>query len=43
MNLSLNMTLELNVLCRPPNEEYENEDDTGELKKLHESCIEENI
>ena len=46
MNLSFgNMTLELNVfnMCRQPNEENENEDDTDEQKELFESCIEENI
>ncbi|KAH9657811.1 hypothetical protein KPL70_023229 [Citrus sinensis] len=46
MNLSFgNMTLELNVfnMCRQPNEENENEDDTDEQKELIESCIEENI
>ncbi|KAH9750082.1 hypothetical protein KPL71_013739 [Citrus sinensis] len=37
--------LELNVfnMCRQPNEENENEDDTDEQKELFESCIEENI
>ena len=46
MNLSFgNMTLELNVfnMCRQPNEENENEDDTDEQKELFESCIKENI
>ncbi|KAH9704470.1 hypothetical protein KPL70_011475 [Citrus sinensis] len=46
MNLSFgNMTLKLNVfnMCRQPNEENENEDDTDEQKELFESCIEENI
>ena len=46
MNLSFgNMSLELNVfnMCRQPNEENENEDDTDEQKELFESCIKENI
>ena len=46
MNLSFgNMTLELNVfnMCRQPNEENENEDETNEQKEMLESCIEENI
>ena len=46
MNLSFgNMTLELNVfnMCRQPNKENENEDDTNEQKELLEPCIEEKI
>ncbi|XP_024043020.1 uncharacterized protein LOC112099781, partial [Citrus clementina] len=41
MNLSFgNMTLELNVfnMCRQPNDENENKDDTDEQKELFESC-----
>ena len=30
-------------MCRQPNEENENEDNTDEQKELVESCIEENI